>query len=1015
MASNFEKLQTLLSELFQLDQADLDFGIYRIMNQKRGEITHFLDQELLPQVKTAFAQYHPVDKKVLEEKLEQARQAAVTAGFDPEQSPRVKEVREQIAAYSVDTTALENEVYSHLYSFFRRYYDNGDFISMRRYKEGVYAIPYEGEEVKLHWANADQYYIKTAEYFRDYTFKLPSGRAAHFKIVEAETEKDNVKAPDDKDRRFILASENPVLGEAGALVMRFEYRTDPEKRDQKTLNQMALTTIVANALAEWQADLAALTPSEADANRTLLQKYLQDYTARNTFDYFIHKDLRGFLRRELDFYIKNEVMRLDDIESEGAPQVEQYLSKIKVLRRIAHKIIEFLAQIEDFQKKLWLKKKFVVETNYCITLDRVPEALYQEICANAAQREEWVRLFAIDDIKGDLVTPGYSIPLTIDFLKTNPFLVVDTRFFAPAFKEYLLASLENIDEQLNGLLINSENFQALQLIRPRFHEKVKSIYIDPPYNTGDDGFVYKDEYLHSSWLTMLSDRLVIAKEFLDKGGSIAISIDFNEVSSLLRILDIVFGVNNRASIVSVKRGSVTGHKAINPGVVNVTEYVVIYSREKILWSPNRIFKAWDRNPRYDTFIKNRDKDISQWQFCSLLDAFAEYKGIQKSKLKKQLGDKFEDEIWQFLLRNPNSVVQLAYPDFEKVSKDAQDIILASRKDKDKVFLLQRGNDSDMFLLGGLRILFYRDRLMTIDGQLTTGEPLADLWDDTLPNDLHNEGGVSLKKGKKPEKLLKRVMELCSNKQDLVMDFFVGSGTFAAVAQKGSRFFIGIESESYFDSLTKRRLINTLHGEQSGVSKDTNWKGGGFFKYLHLESFEDTLNNLMFNRNAAQQMALGENPGFRESYLLSYMLEAESQQAQLNTTAFVHPFTYQLNIATGTVGETKPTIIDLVETFNYLIGLRVQTMQSLRGFKVITGLTPDGERTLIIWRDLAEKTNAELDEFFRKQDYNPRDMEFDLIYVNGDNNLENLRRPDETWKVRLIEEEFLRRMFDAEGM
>jgi len=116
-----------------------------------------------------------------------------------------------------------------------------------------------------------------------------------------------------------------------------------------------------------------------------------------------------------------------------------------------------------------------------------------------------------------------------------------------------------------------------------------------------------------------------------------------------------------------------------------------------------------------------------------------------------------------------------------------------------------------------------------------------------------------------------------------------------------------------------------------------------------------------------------------------------------------------------VGETKPTTIDLVETFNYLVGLRVQTMQSLRGFKVITGLTPEGERTLIIWRDLAEKSNEELDTFFRKQDYNPRDMEFDLIYVNGDNNLENLRRPDETWKVRLIEEEFLRRMFDTQGM
>ncbi|MEL7656372.1 MAG: site-specific DNA-methyltransferase, partial [Bacillota bacterium] len=146
---------------------------------------------------------------------------------------------------------------------------------------------------------------------------------------------------------------------------------------------------MASAPADWQVDLRTAAPTESNPKRTLLEKHLADYSARNTFDYFIHKDLRGFLRRELDFYIKNEVMRLDDIEDEGAPRVEQYLSKIKVLRMIAHKIIEFLAQIEDFQKKLWLKKKFVVETNYCITLDRVPEALYPEICANNAQREEW--------------------------------------------------------------------------------------------------------------------------------------------------------------------------------------------------------------------------------------------------------------------------------------------------------------------------------------------------------------------------------------------------------------------------------------------------------------------------------------------------------------------------------------------------------------------------------------------------------------------------------------------------
>lgn len=151
---------------------------------------------------------------------------------------------------------------------------------MRRYKEGVYAIPYEGEEVKLHWANADQYYVKTTENFRDYTFRLPSGRLAHFKIVEAETEKDNVKADNEKERRFILAPENPIALEGDALILHFEYRADPEKRDQKVLSTLAAETILAGAPAEWAADLKTLAPSESKPKRTLLEKHLADYTAR---------------------------------------------------------------------------------------------------------------------------------------------------------------------------------------------------------------------------------------------------------------------------------------------------------------------------------------------------------------------------------------------------------------------------------------------------------------------------------------------------------------------------------------------------------------------------------------------------------------------------------------------------------------------------------------------------------------------------------------------------------------
>ncbi|HEX8494408.1 MAG TPA: hypothetical protein VF658_16310 [Pyrinomonadaceae bacterium] len=400
--TNLAKFKKLLSELFMLDQADLDFGIYRIMNAKREEITRFLTNDLLPQVKGELETLSTSGRAQAEaeyrEALEQAKRFGVAG---PENAPPVVEARMKLEA-SVGVAAMESEVFSHLFNFFRRYYSEGDFLSLRRYKEGVYAIPYEGEEVKLYWANADQYYIKTSENFRDYIFKLSDERRVHFKLVAADTEQNNNKAVEGQERRFILSEREPLVEENGELLIRFEYRTDAEKRKQADLNTEAVRQVLSNErFGDWTEALQAKAPTEKNPNRTSLEKHLTDYTSRNTFDYFIHKDLGGFLRRELDFYIKNEVMHLDDIESEVAPRVEQYLCKVKAIRRIAHKIIAFLEQLENFEKKLWLKKKFVVETNYCVTLDRVPEDLYVEIVANDAQREEWVQLFAINEIAGN--------------------------------------------------------------------------------------------------------------------------------------------------------------------------------------------------------------------------------------------------------------------------------------------------------------------------------------------------------------------------------------------------------------------------------------------------------------------------------------------------------------------------------------------------------------------------------------------------------------------------------------
>ncbi len=226
---SYRRLRTLLDELFQFDRADLDFGIYRIMNRKRAEIARFLDQDLLPQVRATLADYRGEERGRLEAELARVRAEARRFASDPDLTEPVQRILAELERTG-STPNLENEVYSDLYTFFSRYYHEGDFLSLRRYKAGVYAIPYEGEEVKLHWANADQYYVKTTEAFQDYRFRLPDDRHVHFRLVAAETERDNNKPNDGESRRFILRENEPVDVIEGELHIRFEYLPSETKQ-----------------------------------------------------------------------------------------------------------------------------------------------------------------------------------------------------------------------------------------------------------------------------------------------------------------------------------------------------------------------------------------------------------------------------------------------------------------------------------------------------------------------------------------------------------------------------------------------------------------------------------------------------------------------------------------------------------------------------------------------------------------------------------------------------------------
>ncbi len=1000
MATNLEKLRGLLQELFQLDQADLDFGIYRIMNQKRDEVVRFLDKDLLPQVQSAFKQYKSADKSVLQGELDKLVANITSAGMNPDESPKVKELKKQIAESALDVTALENEVFSHLFNFFRRYYSEGDFISLRRYKEGVYAIPYEGEEVKLHWANADQYYVKSSETFRDYTFKVAGGKRVRVHLVAASTEQDNNKPTQGKERRFVLA-EDPVSEENDELFIKFEYRHVDSKAKQDELNKQAIQAILKSpSCKQWSAELGKLAPTEKNRDRTVLEKHLFQYTARNTFDYFIHKDLGGFLRRELDFYIKNEVMHLDDIQHESAPKVEQYLSQIKVIRSIAHKIIQFLEQLENFQKKLWLKKKFVIETNYCITLDRVPEELYPEIAKNDAQREEWVRLFSIDDIKQDLSGPGYSKPLKVEFLRANQCLVVDTAFFPAEFTSKLLASLEDLDDRIGGVLIHSDNFHALQILQPRYRNETDCIFIDPPYNTGGDGFVYKDSYQHSSWLSMLSDRLFLARQLMSDESILAISIDDNEQARMQLALVRAFGEAAFIGNAIWQKKYAPANDAINLAVTH--DYVVLFS--PALGSadgPTKpIIRRLPRSGENDAY-KNPDDDS---------------RGVWKAG--DYTSNKSADE-------RPNLYYAITNPNTGEEVWPSRDRVWAYTKERHEENVANNqvwwGKDGKARVPSFKRFLTdVRDRAVASIWE----------WEEVGHNDqAKKELKAMFPAGDrfetpKPVKLMTRVLQIapCKEEDTTVLDFFAGSGTTGVAAielnrqTETTRKYILVEAGQYFDALLRNRITKAVYSPEWKEGKPLQVQPYSHaFKYVRLESYEDALNNLELKRTSQQGTLLDADAEMREQYVLSYMLDVESRGSQslLNIEAFRNPDEYKLRVERN--GETQLVNVDLVETFNWLLGLTVRHIDVIRGVRVVEGTAPNGDRVLVLWRNIDQMDNDALDKWFEKQDYNTREMVYDVFYVNGDNNLENLRRPDQTWKVRMIEEEFQRLMFDVENI
>ena len=960
--------------------ADLDFGIYRILNQKRKIIEDWIEKDLPENIRKELSQGALATQQQAQQALAQARkkvldtlgETAIDAEGNLEEQYRNSKVgREYLearekATHAQSTEALEAAVYNHLYTFFSRYWQEGDFISKRRYsRKERYAIPYNGEEVYLYWANHDQYYVKTGEYFTDYTWKVPNGVIVHFKRKAADVEQNNVKG----EKRFFLPGTANITWDDAArqLVIPFEYRSltaqEADTYGQKN-QQEAIIDKAAAKIPKHVKDAEALAALTAERRKTsdgtsvsYLEHHLRQYTARNTRDFFIHKDLRGFLSRELDFYLKNEVLNLEEMEAAGENLAEGWFQLLRLIKRVGNHIIEFLAQVEDFQKMLWEKKKFVTETFYVITLGNIPESFYADIAACEAQWEEWQELLSVQAPK--------NVAERIDYLKQHPTLPLDTRHFSPDFTDRLLASFENLDEMTDGLLIHSENWQALNLLQEKYRERVKCIYIDPPFNTGKDDFIYKDGYQHSSWITMMIDRikLITVGQLLSVNGVFFSSISDDEIAHLRKILDALFGEDNFIGNIEWNATkTVTNTALISVGHIHNLvyacdiQYFVRNRHHFRLPDPLEGFENPDNDPR------------GPWK----ADPF-QVGGIRPNQ-QYEITNPKTGEVYR---PNPGCSWKNDYENFQKLLAEGRIIFGKTGEGgpQRKRYLFEAEER------GRVSKTWWDDIETTADGTRL----IQDLFGSTVFTN------------PKPVSLMHRIAQLGTHDVgQTILDYFAGSGTTGHAVinlnreDGGRRKFILVEMADYFDTVLLPRIKK--------VTFTPEWKDGKpkrmttpeeaersprIVKVIRLESYEDALNNLTFDEESGQQAL----ELFKDDYLLSYMLKWETRRSEtlLNVERLQNPFSYKLRIHHE--GETREQPVDLPETFNYLIGLDVEKRQALddggRRYLLYRGATREGRRTAVVWRETRGWT---------EEDYR-RDRDFvsaqkltegaDDIFVNGD--------------------------------
>jgi len=370
----------------------------------------------------------------------------------------------------------------------------------------------------------------------------------------------------------------------------------------------------------------------------------------------------------------------------------------------------------------------------------------------------------------------------------------------------------------NNLLITGDNLPVLRALEDPFFEKLQCVYLDPPYNTGahsraaQESAGYADRMDSKEWLNAMRLRLESIHKMLADTGCVFVQLDENEMDYLKVELDGVFGKENFVNRIVINARSPSSFSTVNKGLFKATEYVLWYAKNKALLKvfPLRVARKPDQ--AYRLWLSNPEAPPESWKITTLKEAHP------------------HGDLDSIRVKHAENVCRLAPISDQKAGKAIVQVKEASRKEPNRVFVVQRAGHSDQYVLRGNQLIFYNKQVQLLDGIKSATQPMTNIWTDIAWEGIAKEGGVIYKTGKKPERLLRRILQLCTEEGDWVLDAFLGSGSTAAVAHKMRRRWIGIEKGEAWH-LAKRRLRDVCDGEDlTGISSIEEWKGSGSFMH-----------------------------------------------------------------------------------------------------------------------------------------------------------------------------------------